>query len=501
MELSFQTRPVRYLGHILHESRGQEETAEVIVPDSCPDVERIVYSMAEVVLRGRECRSGCLTVSGGIRAAALCVPEDGSAPQKLDAYIPFSLRLDHPAITEKLQIFLNAFVRQVDARLVNSRKILFRVNIGCVADGYEQRELSLYTLENAPEALQLKKQTYPVVLPAETAEKSFSVSDELELPSGKPFVAEVCGYETQAQITDCKVVGSKAVFKGNLCFRLLYLSGDGSVNTWEQRLPFSQYCDLIEDYEQAPLSVSTIVTAAELEPDTASEGRKLMLMVGLTAQCVVSSTVSLELIEDAYAVGAALTPEWTQYDLDCRLDCQTLRDDLRVGVEGAFSSVLVCAAYPDFPYLEQTDGVLRVKAPVSVKLLGTDASGVLQGGSAKGEAMGETALSENAACAASVTLYDPAAQITADGAEVCTDAALALSCSARQELRTLSGGTLEPETEKDTERPAVILRALRAGESIWDIAKQYGTTVRAVTEANRLEEAEAPAEQMLLIPM
>ena len=32
-------------------------------------------------------------------------------------------------------------------------------------------------------------------------------------------------------------------------------------------------------------------------------------------------------------------------------------------------------------------------------------------------------------------------------------------------------------------------------------AKQYGTTVRAVTEANRLEEAEAPAEQMLLIPM
>ena len=102
MELSFETRPVRYLGHILHETGRQEETAEVIVPDSCPDVERVVFASASALLRGTECRAGSVLISGGIRASALCVPEDGTSPQKLDAYLPFSLRMEHTAIASIL---------------------------------------------------------------------------------------------------------------------------------------------------------------------------------------------------------------------------------------------------------------------------------------------------------------------------------------------------------------------------------------------------------------
>ena len=77
MELSFETRPVRYLGHILHETGRQEETAEVIVPDSCPDVERVVFASASALLRGTECRAGSVLISDRIRASALCDPEEG----------------------------------------------------------------------------------------------------------------------------------------------------------------------------------------------------------------------------------------------------------------------------------------------------------------------------------------------------------------------------------------------------------------------------------------
>ena len=124
MELLFQTRLMRYLAHSLHELRSQEETAEVIVPDSCPDVARAAYACASVIVRGKECRTGSILISGGIRASALCVPEDASGARTLEAYMPFTMRIEHPSVTERTQVFLNAFVRQVDARLVNSRKIL-----------------------------------------------------------------------------------------------------------------------------------------------------------------------------------------------------------------------------------------------------------------------------------------------------------------------------------------------------------------------------------------
>ena len=116
MELSFQTLPMRYLGNPIQGSQTQEQTAEVIVPDSCPDVERVVFASASALLRGTECRAGSVLISGGIRASALCVPEDGTSPQKLDAYLPFSLRMEHTAIAERTQVLPELFVRQVDAR-------------------------------------------------------------------------------------------------------------------------------------------------------------------------------------------------------------------------------------------------------------------------------------------------------------------------------------------------------------------------------------------------
>lgn len=501
MELTFQTLPMRYLGNPIHGSQSQEQTAEVIVPDSCPDVSRIVYASASVIVRGKECRTGGVLVSGGIRASALCVPEDDSGARTLESYIPFSLRIEHPSVTEQTQAVVSAFVRQIDARLINSRKILFRADLCCTADGYSAEEETLYTLSAPPKELQMKRRTYPVLLPKETAEKGFTVTDDLTLPSGKPFAAELCCYETVPRITDCKVVGSKAVFKGSLELKMLYLSGDGSVQTWEQQLPFSQYAELAADYDEAVLAVTALVSAAELTLDPAGEGRAMSVSVSVTAQCLVSSTVTMDLIEDAYAVGAVLEPEWTQYSLDCQLDRQTLRDEVRQQLEADAATVLDCAAYHDLPYAERAEGKLRIRAPLNMKLLYLDSSGALQGASVKAEAGCETALCENAKCAASVSVGDCFAQTAAGGAELHVEAAFMLTCSAVQELRTLSGGTVTPQTQKDPERPSVVLRACRGGEDVWDVAKRYGTTVEAVSEANGLESEELESGCMLLIPM
>lgn len=172
MELSFQTLPMRYLGNPIQGSQTQEQTAEVIVPDSCPDVARIVYTSASVIVRGKECRTGSVLVSGGIRASALCIPEDDSGARTLESYLPFSLRIEHPSVTERTQAVVSAFVRQIDARLIHSRKILIRADLCCTAECLTAEEETLYALSAPPKELQTKRRTYPVSLPKETAERA-----------------------------------------------------------------------------------------------------------------------------------------------------------------------------------------------------------------------------------------------------------------------------------------------------------------------------------------
>ena len=61
--------------------------------------------------------------------------------------------------------------------------------------------------------------------------------------------------------------------------------------------------------------------------------------------------------------------------------------------------------------------------------------------------------------------------------------------------------TLEEREQQET-RPSVVLRMTEAGEQIWNLAKQYDSTVEEICAANHLEgqDAELSAGRLLLIP-
>ncbi len=61
---------------------------------------------------------------------------------------------------------------------------------------------------------------------------------------------------------------------------------------------------------------------------------------------------------------------------------------------------------------------------------------------------------------------------------------------------------LGPERNAELCGVTLILRRVEEGESLWDIAKQYATTVSAIRSANSIaEEQKTTQAQLLLIPM
>ena len=64
-------------------------------------------------------------------------------------------------------------------------------------------------------------------------------------------------------------------------------------------------------------------------------------------------------------------------------------------------------------------------------------------------------------------------------------------------MRNLSGGSLTPKTI--TEGPSLIVRT--ASGDLWEIARDHGSTVRAIQTANELEQLSLPEERLLLIPV
>jgi len=243
MELEFKRKNLPYLKQIVREVLYQEELSEIIVPDSLPDVGNIVESFAIPIVRGKESRNGSTTISGGIKGEVIYNPEDLSAPKTLDAYIPFNVKLDHPQLTEESRTLCSVQIRSVDCRILNSRKVLLRVNIACMLLALAHQEEVLFEPQAIPDDLQVKQVEYACKIPVEYAEKSFVVSDSLAIPSGSPPIDRVIRTACLLEVADSKSIANKGVFKGTVYCKVLYQSIDGQICSHEQKLPFSQFCE------------------------------------------------------------------------------------------------------------------------------------------------------------------------------------------------------------------------------------------------------------------
>ena len=68
----------------------------------------------------------------------------------------------------------------------------------------------------------------------------------------------------------------------------------------------------------------------------------------------------------------------------------------------------------------------------------------------------------------------------------------------RQTLPTITAVELLTDRQPGR-RPSLVMRRLAAGESLWDVAKQYHTDEELIRTVNHLEEGGVP-DKMLLIP-
>ena len=72
----------------------QEETAETIVPDYCPDIARIIETTGKVFLHSREMRDGRAEISGTVRVTVLYTPEGEGGIRTLEFAMPFTVETD-----------------------------------------------------------------------------------------------------------------------------------------------------------------------------------------------------------------------------------------------------------------------------------------------------------------------------------------------------------------------------------------------------------------------
>lgn len=499
MDLSFTPVPMQYLRQVLRRQQCREETMDAIVPDASPDLERIVGVSASAVVRSKECCSGCVTVTGGIRCSVLYMAEGERLPRSLEVYLPFSEKSDSPDLTEDAHVTADAWIRGADARMVHSRKLAVRVQLCTLTEAYEEVREELCCLTQKPETLQTLETEYPIVLPSEHAERSIQLTEEIRLPANRPLSGQILSYTPRVEITEKRLAGNKAVFKGLVHFSMVYITAEDKLTGFDTEIPFSQYCELKDLYEEEPPTVSVTFTGCELDRTARQDGDGLLLTVHLLAQCVAYRRSFVRFCEDAYSLEGTLEPQWNTWKFRSCLDRQQLSRTLRDSWDGSVSDVVAAQVWPDIPFSQPTDHGAELVVPVSVQVLYYDGAGQLQTAHISTELReGITQSPEVRNQLTACVTGDPAVLSSVNGLELRCSIVLSSLSVAESEFRSLTGGTIREEESKKSD-PAVIVRRVRPGESLWQIAKENGTTMDSIRQANH-PDTEITENMIILIP-
>lgn len=482
--MQWNKKPCPYLKTVTRQVQNQEQTQEVRLPEEMPDIGRVLCAWGQCMIRSKDWRGDGMNVSGGVSASVMYLPEDGSFPRTVEVWLPFQVKWSFPQSQKQLTMRVQCLLHSLDARILSARKMMVRSNISMLGEALEEKEADIYSPSQVPEGVEILTMTYPAMLPRETGEKMFSFEEDIRIPNVQKWIS----WRMEPQITEQSVVGNRVVVRGNGQLHFVYMDEAGAIHSGRQEIPFAQFVELDTDHDKEA-TADVMLAVSSLEPEISPEG--VHIQCGILVQYLVWDRILLEIAEDAYSPvrSVEITGEnlALPMELDHRAETADAQPQFRDG------KVLDVTFLPEFPGQFREGDSVNMVLSGAFQILYEDVDGSLQTtveNWSEERAIPVSANSQLYAMIQSVDVQEPGLTVNMK---------LELRTVADQEIFMITGLTVGECQTPDENRPALILKRMDT-ESLWELAKNSGSTMDAIRRANGLTQ-EPDRGQMLLIPI
>ncbi len=477
-------KPCPYLKTLLRQVQNTEQTQEIRLSEEMPDIARVVCSRGQCVLRSKERRGESMSAAGGVSASVLYLPEDGSSPGSVEVWIPFRLTWNLPKMQREGTMRCQCLLQSIDARMLSARKIMVRASVSVLAEVFEPTDEPISLPEEVPEGLQLLQKTYPALLPREAGEKLFELEDDLKLDGVKELFAS----EMTLQLNEQSIAADRLVLRGQGQVHCVYLGDDGEIHAARQYVPFAQFVQLDREYDKEA-DADTMVALSSLETELSEDG--VHIRYGLNAQYLVWERTLLQITEDAYFPMHAVQLSTQDLALPMQLDDRT--EDVPLVCGACEGKLLDVTFLPSHPTQYREGEEVHVSVGGAFQMLYEDALGELQ------SSVENLAEELSLPVAADAQLHSILRSVASAEDGTLAQLQIGLQTVSTQSIPMLTAISIGEKEAADEDRPSLILRRMDA-QSLWELAKENGSTVEDIRKANSL--AQEPEQgQMLLIPI
>lgn len=272
---------------------------DIIVPDTKPDIARILQVSARARITGSETQNDRVIISGTVNFNILYLADNEEKSVKsIDSSCVFSNLFQHNGIRENMLSVTNVDVSELNFNIANCRKLTLKAILSGEAEVFSCGDVSIISdIENA----KTKKTALFSTVIAAHAESEATVVENIEIPQGKKDIEEVLKSDARITGSDIKIIDDKVIIKGSVLVTTLY-SGEGKIEYVESELLYAHVLDaegirqdMLTDYDAKITGLN--VNAA---PDINGKLRCLDISADLFFRIIARRTQQTECVTDAY---------------------------------------------------------------------------------------------------------------------------------------------------------------------------------------------------------
>lgn len=486
------------------------------VPDNRPDVGRIIQYKGKIQVEEVKASEARVMIGGSLNFQVLYVADDGEGRIcSLEGKVPIEESMNLDGIESGDKICLKWDMEDLNLHLIHSRKLNVRALVTFEAAKEQAEQISL-TTDFQCEGVSLKKKNLPILGLHLHNRDTMRVREEFNLASNKPDIHEILWDTVDVRGVDVRAGEGNAVVKGELFVFVLYQDSNGSdtLEWLEYSLPFQKEMDCENGTQDMIPDMDLTLLAASLsvKPDADGEERVIQADIVLEMDLKMYCETTVELLQDVYHPAREYVPALSTHVLDQLLvkNYAKCRVNDRIGVENGMGKIFqVCHSdgevrIDDSRVVENgiaVDGVVQVKV---LYITGDDDMPFYSMEAAVPFSQTIETPGIDQSCIWHLhTDLEQLSTTMADGNEIEIKAMINLNVLVLRECREDVVESIE-ERERDMEKlkkmPGLVGYVVKPGDTLWDIAKRFYTSVEVIKAVNNLSSDEIrPKDTLILV--
>ncbi len=507
MEMNITKQAVTSNEVIFEQTVEQAIDTDFTIPDYCPGIVRIIKCRIAPRISSKNISGDMLTIDGCASITVIYSDEDN----KICSYeheLDFQKILPIGEVGELPLVHISICQEYANCRAITQNKIdihgvlAMKIKILC------QKSIEILTDIDC-EGVQIKNGSYPATNPLGCVEKIVVIEEDLELSKSTTTIKSILRSDFRAVLEQCKLIGNKAVVKGDILLNALYCTVQGTVEKYESRIPFNQIVDINIEGIDCECDAELKIMSCMLKPRTnlSGEAKAFAFECKLSILVFASCNNDIPVILDAFC---------TKHDLEnkmCNVQFKKLESKLNERFmcektfdfpENTFGTVVDMWCENKVGQTKIENGQLMLNGTAIICLLVYDCDNQPQYFERSVDFEYTNNLNDgslNSIPEANVVTASCAYTVIGDNkletrVELCINAQIYKV----KEEAVIINTEINSNPSNNVKKSPMIVYYATAGENIWDIAKNYRADCSDIISVNKLESDILSIPMILLIP-